>query len=788
MFKHNLKIIFRGFFRFKNPFVTNLIGLSTGLASVILIYLWVNDELMFDRFHEKGDRLFQVMEHDQQDGTIKTSGHTADFLAATLKEEMPEIEYAAVTTPPNFFPLFTLSADGSARGVGKFIDKDFLKMFSCPIIFGDSEHALGNKGGIMLSESLAKKLFVKAENSLGKTVEWKLLNLKKEAIVSGVYKDLPANSSDRFDFIQTFDFFKDLVGIKSGDVNWDTNAPFFTYVMIKPGTDIAQLNNKLSKLLSQKSKHNQHRTLFLKQYADNYLHGQYENGKESGGRIEYVILFSTIAIFILLIACINFMNLSTAQTLRKAKETGIKKVIGAPRANLIFQYVEEAFIITVLSFLVAIVIVKLALPQFNLIAGKSLELALNIKTIIFFSILITMTTLAAGGYPALYLSRFNPQKALKGQFNSSFGELWARRGLVVFQFLLSVVFIVFVLVVYKQIEFIQTKNLGYDKQNIIYFEAEGKASDNPEPIISEIRKMPGVAAVSSMLGGIVSQNDPGGGTPGVVEWNGRKVSMNNSAVNFGMIELLGMQMKEGRTFSRDFPSDVKKIIFNEAAIEALGIENPVGKNIDGMEVLGVVKNFHYESLHQPVKPYCFRMEQMTSSIWVKIQNTTERQSIEALEKIYKSLNPGYVFNYSFLESDFQKQYIAERRVSTLSKYATGLTVLISCLGLFGLVVFATERRRKEIGIRKVLGSTEFGVVMLLSNEFMRLIVAAVLFALPTSYFIAAQWLGSFAYKIDLKWWYFGGAAIVMILISWLTVASQTLNAARRNPATVLKTE
>lgn len=788
MLKHNLKIILRGFSRFKNPFITNLIGLSTGLASVTLIYLWVNDELMFDRFHENGDRLFQVMEHQQQDGTIKTSGYSADFLAAALKAEMPEVERAVVTTPPKFFPTFTLSAaDHSARGAGKFVGQDFFKIFSYPLIYGNVEQVLGDKTNIVLSESFAKKLFVTAESSIGKTVDWKLLNLEKEVIVSGVYKDVPGNSSEPFDFIFSFDYFKELVSIKDGDINWDNNAPFATYILVKHGTDITRLNTKLSKLLSQKSKNNKHRSLFLKPYADNYLYGHYENGEEAGGRIEYVILFSTIAIFILLIACINFMNLSTAQALRKAKEAGIRKIIGAQRKALVVQYLEEALAIVLISLLVAITMVKLALPQFNFIAGKSLELVLNDTTIIFFSMLVTLTTLAAGSYPALYLSQFNPHKVLKGQLSSSFSELWARRGLVAFQFSLSVVFIVFVLVVYKQIEYTQAKNLGYDRENIIYFDVEGKFVGDPEPIISEVKNIPSVLAVSSMLGGIVMGSDPSG-TPGIVEWNGRKVTMNNSAVNYGMIELLGMQMKEGRTFSKEFPSDVKKIIFNEAAIEALGLENPVGKKIDGREVLGVVKDFHYQSLHEPVKPYCFRMEPMTSSIWVKIQRTTERQTIDALEKTYKSRNPGYVFNYSFLDNDYQDLYAAERRVSTLSKYATGLTLLVSCLGLFGLVAFTTERRGKEIGIRKVLGSSERGVVLLLSKEFMRLMVVAILVALPVSYFVVSKWLDSFAYKIDLQWWYFVVAGLTMILVSWMTVATQTISAARRNPATVLKAE
>lgn len=789
MFLHNLRIIFRGFLKFKNPFITNLVGLSTGLASVILIYVWVNDELMFDKFHVNGNRLFQVMENQQQDGVTKTSGQTAPFLAQILNEEMSEVELAAVVTPPNFFPSFTLSTtDRNVKGVGKFVSKDFFNMFSYPLVAGHSTQLLENKSSIVLSESLAKKLFRSPEVSIGKSISWKIMGIEKETIVSGVYKDVPNNSSEQFDFVLTFDSFKELMGIKDGDVNWDSSAPFFTYLLVREGTNIDQLNNKIGDLLLQKSKNNQHRSLFIKQYTDNYLYGKYENGKEAGGRIEYVKLFSTIAVFILLIACINFVNLSTAQALRKIKDTGIKKIIGAQQRTLILQYLQEAFVITVLSFLFAFMVVKLVLPQFSLIAGKNLQLVPDGKTTIVFASLIFITSLAAGLYPALYLSRFSPMKGLKRQFNSSMGELWARGGLVVFQFSLSVIFIVFVWVVYKQIEFIQTKNLGYNKENIIYFEAEGKISANPEPIIAEITKIPGVSNVSSMLGGIVAKEE-GGGMPGAVTYNGKKVTMNNSAVNYGLIELLGMEMKEGRAFSKDHASDVDKVIFNEAAIEALGVENPVGKIVDGGEVLGVVKDFHYQSLRETVKPYCFRMEpNATSTIMVKIQGGSEEQIIGELEKIYKSHNPGYVFNYSFLDSDYQQQYVAEKRVSVLSQYATILTIVISCLGLFGLVTFTTEKRGKEIAIRKVLGSSEAGVVMLLTNEFMKLVVIAALAALPVSYFIVNGWLGSFAYKIDLQWWYFAGAAATTILLSWLTVVSKSLKAAKTNPADALKSE
>lgn len=789
MIKHNLLLIFRGFLRFKKTFLINLIGLSTALASALLIYLWVYDELTFDRYHDKVDQVFQVMEHQQQDGKIKTSGQTANFLATALAEEMPEVEYAAVVTPPSFFPSFTLlAADRPVKGIAKFADKDFFKILSYDLIQANPEHVLANKTNIVISESLAKNLFTTSGNSIGKTVEWQLMDIKKQVVVSGVFKDVPHNSSEKFDFVMPFSAFEELMGMQGSEINWDNTAPFCSYVRVREGTDIHELNNKVGNFLRLKSKNSQHRTLFLKSYADNYLYGTYENGKEAGGRIEYVILFSTIAIFILVIACINFMNLSTAQALRKIKETGIKRIIGAQKSTLVYQYLAEAFVVTFLSVLMALLMVTLLLPQFNTITGKSLELVFNTKMILTLVGLLVTTTLLSGCYPAFYLSGFNPARVLKGQLSSSFGEVLARKGLVVFQFTLSVIFIVSVLVVYKQIEFIQTKNLGYDKENVIYFEVEGKVSQNSEAFISELKKIPGVLHVSGMLGNIVSKSE-GGGTSGAIQWEGRNINLNNSLINYGLLELLGMTMKEGRTFSKDFSSDANTIIFNEAAIEALGIENPVGKVIDGEEILGVVKNFHYQSLHEPVQPYVFRLEpQSTTTILVKVQPGTEKQTIHALQKFYATYNPDFIFTYEFLDKNYQAQHIGEQRVAVLSRYAAGLTILISCLGLFGLVAFTTERRGKEIGIRKVLGSSELGVVLLLSNDFTKMVIISIFIALPAGYFIASYWLNNFAYRIELEWWYFGSAAGITLMISWVTIGAQTLKAAKTNPVSILRSE
>jgi len=789
MLHHYLLQIFRNFKRFKVTFVINLIGLSTGLASATLIYLWVADELRVDAFHQKGDRLFQVMETKTEGGAVTTSANTTDFLAAALLDEMPEIENTTVVTPPNFFPSFTLSAaDHHVKGVGKFASREFFDLFSYDLTIGSATDVLKDKSSAVVSESLAKSLFGTATNSIGKSLTWQIMGLKKDVLITGVFQDVSQHASEQFDFVLHFDALKEIIGIQGAQVNWEGGGPFSTFVVIKDGADVVHLNSKLGNYLGVKSKNASHRQLFLKQFSDRYLYGQYENGEATGGRIEYVVLFSTIAIFILVIASINFMNLSTATAARKAKGAGIKKVLGAERKTLVFQYLSEAFVVTALSVGLAMVITALVLPQFNVLSGKHLALSINIESAAVLLLLTIATTLLAGSYPAFYLSGFIPAEVLKGRFSTPSPERWARKGLVVFQFALTVMFIASAFVVYKQIDFIQTKNLGYNKDNVIYFEAEGKVAEKADAFIAELKHQPGIVTASSMMGNIVSKMD-GGGMPGSIDWNGKRVTMNSSLVNYELLELLDIQVKAGRTFSRDFPSDVDKVIFNEAAIDAFGIEDPVGKIVGGNEIIGVVKDFHYQSFHEEVKPYAFRLEpQSATTIMVRIDPGATRQTLARLQQYYEQFNPGYSFTFAFLDEDYRAQYVAEKRVSTLSGYATGLVIIISCLGLFGLIAFTVERRDKEIAIRKVLGSSEAQIVFLLSGDFMKMILVAIVIAVPASFFLMTSWLDGFAYRIDLKFIYFIAAAGLALLLAWLTVGIQTWKAAAANPVKRLRSE
>ncbi len=786
MFRHNFLLIYRNFKRFKGTFSINLIGLSTGLACTLLIYLWVIDELRVDKFHEKDNRLFHVMANHHTPENIVTIRNTPGLLAEALTKEIAGIDYAISTSSSN--EKFTLTYENThVKAMGKFASKDFFNAFSYTLIQGDKNQVLADRNSIVISETAAIRLFGKTENSVGKTVEWQIQDYKKQAnVVSGVFKDVPSTSSDQFEFLLSFEYFQDEIVTYPF---WSNNYAI-TSLVLKEGTDVAQFNEKIVDFIKTKQADSNIK-IFLQQYSDYYLYGRFENGEEAGGRITYVKLFSIIALFILVIACINFMNLSTAKASRRIKEVGIKKAVGANRNTLIKQYLSESMLVSFLSLFVAVVLVQFLLPSFNVITGKHLSFDFNINLILSLLGIAGLTGLVAGSYPALYLSGFNPAIVLKGKLNSSIGELWARKGLVVFQFALSVILIVSVLVVYKQIEFVQNKNLGYDKDNIIYFEQEGKVVQSRETFINEIKKIPAVVNASCASYRI----GEGGWTYGVT-WEGNSeynVQFEEMNVGHDAIETLSIQMAEGRSFSKDFASDSTAIIFNETAIKIMGLKDPIGKKVKHYtgekQIIGVAKDFHFQSLYSAVNPMLILFEPAnTSYVLVKIEAGKEAGTIDNIQKFYQAYNPGFSFDYKFMDEDYQNLYAAEKRVEVLSKYFAGLAILISCLGLLGLAAFTAERRIKEIGIRKILGSSEIGIVFLLSGDFTKMIFTSIVIALPISYLLIKYWLDSFAYKIELELWYFISAGMLALFVAWITVGTQTIKAARMNPTNSLRSE
>jgi putative ABC transport system permease protein len=787
MLRHNLLLIYRNFKRFKSTFFINLLGLSTGLACTLLIYLWVKDELNVDSFFENDDRLYEIMEHRVKTDGIWTAYTTSGPTAETLVNEMPEVAYAAAVGRVG---KSTVSVDDTnLREVGKPVGTDFFRIFSHTLLVGEKDKVLADKNSIVISDALAIRLFKTTENIIGRTID---LDHELQLHVSGIFKKMPGNASDQFDFVWSFEKFKEG---KEWLTGWGSTSAL-TYVLLKKDASVAAFNEKIKDLVKKKTDNNvTHRTMFAKRYSEIYLYSKYENGVLVGGRITYVKLFSVIAVFILIIACINFMNLSTAKASRRIKEVGIKKAVGAGRRTLISQYLGESLLLSFLSLMVALLVVDIALPHFNTITNKSLTLDFDSNLILAFTGIALFTGIIAGSYPALYLSGFNPATVLKGKINTVVGELWARKGLVVFQFSLSVIFIVSVLVVYKQIVYVQSSNLGYNKYNILYFGREGKLWDagTLESFLAELRNTPGVAGASTLNHDFTGHMS---GTYGV-KWEGKDpddaTEFENFTVNYDVIEMMNLKMAEGRTFSQQFGSDSSKIIFNEKAIAFMGLKDPIGKTVQlwgqDMQIVGVVKDFHYESLHENLKPVFFRLApQDTHIVMTRLAAGREKETLDQIQKLYLKFNPGFIFEYTFLDAEYQAQYAAEQRVAILSKYFAGLAIFISCLGLFGLAAFTAERRLKEIGIRKVLGSSELGIIFLLSGDFTKMVVLAVVIAIPASYLLITYWLGGFAYRIPLTWWYFALGGLLALLTAWLTVGTQAIKAARVNPAKCLKDE
>jgi len=785
MIRHNVLISYRSFLRYKSSFFINLVGLSTGLACVLLIFLWVNDELRTDQFLDNDDRLYQVMEIvDQGGGTIvryTTAGPTGEALAT----DFPEVEMAVTATTSWTGENVMTVGDKDVKAHGIYASINFFKIFSFPILNGDRNSILNDKKAIVISEALAIRLFGTTNDIIGKMVQ-----LSHKDQISGIMANVPENSSIQFEYVQTFEAFRDN---NEWVTNWFNTAPQ-TYVLLKEGTDVDAFNKKIFDLVRVKTdKKASHRSPFVRQYSSGYLHGRYENGKLVGGRIEYVRMFSIIAGFILLIACINFMNLSTARASRRLKEVGVKKAVGARQGTLIGQYLSESVFISLLSLVVAVLIVALLLPQFNSITDKNLSLKFDTTFIIALVSVVVFTGLIAGSYPALYLSKFTAAAVLKGKLAGSLGEAWARKGLVMFQFTLSIILIVSVWVVYQQIQYTQTMNLGYNKDNVMLIGREGAINGKEDSFIAELERIPGVVGASSASHDMTGHN---GGTYGI-EWPGKdpndRTEFERMAVNYGFTDLMDIKMKEGRSFAREFGADSSKIIFNEAGIEFMGMEDPIGKKVKlwdtEVEIVGVAKNFNFESFHERVKPAFFYLNpQQSGTVMVKIEGGKEKETVASIEAFYKTFNPGFPFTYRFLDDDYQALYASERRVATLSKYFAGLAILISCLGLFGLASFTAERRVKEIGIRKILGASNAGIVYLLSGEFTKMVIAAIVISLPVSWYVTSQWLEGFQFRIDLQWWFFGGSGLAALLIAWLTVGLQTIKAARVNPTECLRSE
>lgn len=792
MINNYFKLAWRSLVRNKSFSAINIFGLALGITTSLLILLWVGDERAMDAFHANGPRLFQVYERTIHDGKTDAGYATQGLLAEELKRVIPDVQHAAAfdyAAPPGTGN--TLQVDNKiTKMTGFFAGEDFFRMFSFPLLSGRAETVLHSPNEIAISRSLAAYFFGSPAAAIGKTIRFE----DKETLqVTAVFENIPTHSSLQFDFLRSW---VDYVKQNDWVNNWGNASPS-SFLQLRAGADPAGVEAKIKDFLARYTQKTKgfRMELSLQPYPEKYLYSTFKDGRVDGGRIEYVRLFTGVAIFILLIACINFMNLATAQSAKRAREVGLRKVIGAARSSLILQFIGEALLLTGLSVLVALALAGALLPPFNELTGKQLSLPLSDPAFAGTLLVIGVTTaLVAGSYPALFLSSLQPVRVLKGTLKFDWKATALRKGLVVFQFTLSIVLMIGMMVVRRQVNYIQTKNLGYDREGLVYIPIEGDLIKKYALFKEEAGKLTGVTDISKMRNSptVIEHHT------GSIGWPGKDpnlhLSFADGVVGYDFVKTMKLQLKEGRDFSPAFSSDSVGFLLNESAVNSIGLQHPVGAALSwGARrgtVIGVLKDFHFNSLHQTIDPLVVRLDENWGwgTILVRIRAGNTREALTGLEKLCKTINPKFPFTYQFSDLEFDRQYKSEMVVSHLANGFAFLAILISCLGLFGLATFTAAQRTKEIGIRKVLGATAAAIAFLLSGDFLKIVAIAIVVAVPIAWLIMHQWLQQFAYKTGMEWWMFGGAGLATLFIALLTVSYQSIKAALVNPVKSLKSE
>jgi putative ABC transport system permease protein len=789
MIKNYLNTAWRNLVRNKFFSAINILGLALGLTCSLLIILWVQDERSVDAFHAHGKELYQVYERMYFDGKILADYPTQGILAQELKRVIPEIEYSSSlewNTTNTFEANHKIS-----KMPGSFAGPDFFRMFSYPLLQGNAQTALTTLEGIAISKKMANLFFGSPEQALGKTIRYENSD---NFIITAVFDDLPANSSLQFEFLRSWKAFEK----ENADWinNWgNTDAP--TYIQLRQGAIPAQVEAKIRDFVYRYHEKTKgfRVELGLIPYSEKYLHSTFKNGQIDGGRIEYVRLFSLVAVFILLIACINFMNLTTARSAKRAKEVGVRKVVGAARFTLMTQFLGEALVLTFLSILVALVLVSLLIPLFNGLTGKHLFLPLA-KPAFWWVLLglLSLVGLVAGSYPAIFLSSLNPIRVLKGVLKFNWGGIIFRKGLVVFQFALSVILIVSMIVIYRQLNYIQTKNLGFDRTNLVYLPLEGELSQKYGLFKENALKFPGIQEVSKI------RQPPTGlySHTGDIRWVGKAPNLVASFVitdvGYDFVKTMRLKLTEGRDFSPDFATDSASFILNETAVKRMGYKDPIGKTLwwgsHQGRIIGILQDFHFVSLHQTIEPLVIRLNESRESgtLLVRLEAGRTRQALANLEKVCKELNPKFPFSYQFADEEFAKLYKSEQVVGKLSNYFAFMAIFVSCLGLFGFATFSVEQRTKEIGVRKVMGASVPHILAQLAANFLKPVFIALLIALPISGFAMNYWLSDFSYRASMDWWIFAVAGLLTLGIALITVSYQSIRASLMNPVKSLRTE
>jgi putative ABC transport system permease protein len=789
MIRNYFLVAWRNMTRNKAFSAINILGLALGMTCSLLIMLWVQDERSVDGFHANGPQLYQVYERNYFDGKVEGNFPTQGLLAGELKRQIPEVQYAS-SLEWNTTNTFE-AGKKIIKMSGSFAGADFFTMFSYPLIQGTAQTALNTPEGVAISRKMANLFFGSPEAAMGRSIRYENSDNFR---VSAVFEDLPANSSQQFDFLRSWIAFE-----KENDDwihNWgNTDAP--TFIQLHPDANLAKVRAEIKDFIyryQQKSK-GFRIELDLIPYPEKYLHSTFKNGQIDGGRIEYIRLFSLVAVFILLIACINFMNLATARSTKRAKEVGVRKVIGAARPVLMVQFMGEAMLLTFFSILLAILLTTLLLPAFNDLTGK--QLSLPVRQPLFWTAMLGLFLLAgflSGSYPAIFLSSLNPIRVLKGSLRFSGGAAFFRKALVVFQFGLSIIFLVGMIVMYRQMDYIQRANMGFDRDNLLYMPLEGELANKYELFKQQAENMPAIQQVSKIRQPPTALYVH----TGSIRWTGEApnlvTSFVQSDVGYDFVKTMKLKLVQGRDFSRDFPTDSAGFIVNEAAVKKMGYTDPIGKPVwwgdHQGKIIGVLQDFHFASLHQTIEPLIIRIneDRQSGTLLVRLRPGRDKEGLAGLEQLCKELNPAFPFTYQFSDVEYNKAYRSEQLVSKLANYFAFLAIFISCLGLLGLAIFTAGQRTREIGVRKVLGANVPGIVTLLSKDFLGLVLIAIVVASPLAWLIMYRWLQDFAYRTPISWWIFVVAGFSAVMIALLTVSFQAIRAARANPVKSLRSE
>lgn len=789
MLKSYFKIAWRNLWINKGLSFINIFGLAIGMAFTMLIGLWIKYETSFDSFHKNGDRIALVQKNILFNNNKTTQEATQLPLYDELKNNYSEVKGATRMSWNEGHSIVVGNSKFNKNG--RYVDPDFLTMFSFPLLKGNVATVLTDPNSIVLTQSLAVTLFGR-EDPIGKTIK---LDNQHTLQVTGVIEVAPKNSTIDFDFLAPFQFLiNESEWIRGNKTNWGNNF-LMNLVELQPGVSMANFSEKIGPLSVQKDNRLKNQTLFLHPLSKWHLYNDYKNWVNVGGKIDYVRLFGIIGIFVLLIACINFMNLSTARAEKRAKEIGIRKSVGSLRMQLVAQFLSESMLTTFLAFLLSMGIIQLLLPQLRDLGFENIRFDLsNIYLLLFVFLVCIVTGLIAGSYPALYLSSFLPVRTLKGVFRQGKGAATFRKVLVVSQFAISIALIICTVIVFQQIKHGKTRSLGYNPDNLISVSCSDDLSKNYAALKQDLLNSGYFESVTKASTTMTSISN----TWSDFSWAGKEpgsdIALDAIMADWDFERTVGLKFKEGRPFSIDYKTDSNAVILNEAALKVIGYKDPIGKTMKSggrvVTIVGIVDNVLISDPFKPVFPLAILFDgKQANNIFLRLKSTSDlNKALSAIQPIFDKYNPAFPFEYRFVNEDFDHKFTTENQVGKLASILAGLAIFISCLGLFGLALFMAERRTKEIGIRKVLGASVANIWALLSKEFVLLVLLGSLIASPLAFWLMRSWLQKYEYRIDINWWIFAGAGMLAVVIALLTVSSQAIKAGIANPVKSLRSE